>query len=272
MAQLTPVPNAPPLGAGPRLGDTIRSEVTKFRSLRSFFWSFLVAVVIVVGLGALFSFFASQRSPANNGPNDFFTLITASWHLGEFAFLVLGVMAVTNEYATGLVTNTYLATPKRLRVLLAKLISFTVIVLVIAELMSFVSFFIDHAILSAGGFEPILGISGHNVLRAVIGTGVEATLVGIMGMGLGALLRNTAAGIVGGVVVLLVLPAVIAIALPNSLEQPILKYWPTQAGGQIEVLIKGAHELTAGWGLADMTGFVVLLLLLGGWLISHQDA
>lgn len=272
----SPVPPQAPLagGAEPAFPDTYRSEMTKIRTLRSAFWSFFAAVLVVLGLGILISAIAGSNNNGINGPDDFFQIITGSWALGQFAFMVLGIMAVTNEYATGLISNTLLATPQRWRVLLAKVAAFVTVTFVLAELISFINFFIGHAILSADHFVPNNGITGPSVLRGVIGCGLEATLVGLMGMGIGSILKNTAGSIVSGVAILLVLPG-LAHILPTSVWHPILEYWPTEAGAQLLNLHKQSFSngpaLTAWWGSLDMTAFVVVLLVLGGWIMNRRD-
>jgi ABC-2 type transport system permease protein len=269
LAHAVQVPNAPVLPPAPTLGDTVRSELTKLRTLRSTFWSFLVAAVIVIGLGALVSVGVSS-SPGSG--TDAFNTTIASWVLGQFAFLVLGVLTISNEYSTGLVTNTFLATPRRPRVLVAKVCSFTAVTIVLAEIMAFANFAIEHSILSGtGGLLDNFGFGGPDVLRAVIGAGLYGTMVGLMGMGLGTLLRHTAGAIVAGVLILLVLPGV-ANALPNSWSQPILKYWPTEAGTRVALIFQKAHTLPAWWGAADMLAFIVVLLVVAGWFMNARDS
>lgn len=253
----------------PTLADTIKSELTKIRTLRSAFWSYVAAVVVVIGIEVLITSLARVSNP--NGPDGWYNIITGSWDLGQIAFMVLGIMAVTNEYSTGLVANTFLATPKRPRVLVAKVVSFTAVTLVIAEVMTFANFFIGHAILNARGWQPIMGIGGSQVLRAVIGTGIFATLIGLMGMGLGTLLRHTAGAIVAGIALLLVLPG-LAHTLPTNIWHSILEYWPTEAGSQFVMLHHRYYALTAWPGLAVLVAFVAALLLAGGWLLNRRDA
>lgn len=268
MAHVAQVPYAPPLAPAPGLVDTLRSELTKLRTLRATFWSFVAAVAIVLGLGALIAWGVSQHPQGTNA----FNAISASWGLGQLAFLVLGVMTMTNEYSSGLVTNTFLATPKRSHVLVAKAFGFTAVTLVVAEVMSFANFFIEHGILSSTSDLGLnFGISGPNVVRSLIGTGIYAALIGLMGMGLGTLLRHTAGAIVVGVAIMLVLPA-LATALPNSWSQPIGEYWPTEAGRRVYRLGQVPHTLTAWWGAADLLGFVVVLLIVAGWFMNKRDA
>jgi hypothetical protein len=260
----------PPGGEGPNFSDTFQSELTKMRTLRSAFWSYLSAIIVVLGLCVLVTSLA-DNTIGTNGPDDFYNLIGGSWSLGQIAFMVLGILAITNEYSTSLISNTFLATPKRPRVLAAKVASFVAVTLLVAEVMAFANFFIGYSILKGRHWEPILGIGGPHVLRAVIGTGLYATLIGLMGLGLGTVLRHTAGSIVAGIALLLVLPG-LAHTLPQNVWQSVLEYWPTEAGSQFVMLHKQSYALDPWWGLLVLVAFIIALLSLGGWLMNRRDA
>ena len=197
------------------------------------------------------------------------TIIQSGWGLGLLAFEVLGVLVVTNEYSSGLIAETLLATPRRLRVLLAKVVVFVVLVFVVAEVMSFVNFFVGHAVISAYQPFPNVALTDHNVLRAVVGEGIDAALVGLIGLAIGAILRHTAGAITASVAVLFVLPLVL-MALPTSWEQPVEEYWPTEAGSQLEQVTRQAHALTAWWGTGDLALFVLVLLVIAGYALVKR--
>ena len=164
-----------------------------------------------------------------------------------------------------------LATPKRLRLLSAKAAVFAVMAVVSGEVVSFVNFFVSRAIASGYALFPDPAIGDHNVLRAVIGMGLDAGLAGLMGLGLGTLLRSTAWSITTAVAITFVLPLIFSF-LPSSWSNPILEYWPTEAGSQLEEVNRQAHALTAWWGTGDLALFVFLLLALAGYLLVKRDA
>ncbi len=269
-AMTAPLPVA---GRGPEFSDTVRSEWTKMRTLRSTPITLAVTAFIVIGLSALITLavVANQNRPETSARRNPLSIIQSGWGLGSLAFEVLGVLMVTNEYSSGLIAETLLATPRRLRVLLAKVSVFVVLVFVVAEVMSFINFFVGHAIISAYAPFPNVALSDHNVLRAVIGNGILAVLVGLIGLSLGAILRHTAGAITASVAVLFVLPLVL-MALPTSWEQPVEEYWPTQAGSQLEEVTRQAHALTAWWGTGDLALFVLVLLVIAGYALVKRDA
>ena len=137
--------------------------------------------------------------------------------------------------------------------------------------MSFINFFVGRAVISAYPPFPNVALTDHNVLRAVIGQGLDAALVGLIGLAIGAILRHTAGAITASVAVLFVLPLVL-MALPTSWEQPVEEYWPTEAGSQLEQVTRQAHALTAWWGTGDLALFVLVLLVIAGYALVKRDA
>ncbi len=228
----------------PRPIDTLRGEWTKLRSVRSTPVTLAVIAILVVGLSGLITLaVVSNHRHGQRVVSDPVGILQSAWFLGLLAYMVLGVLVMTSEYSSGLIGPTLLATPKRLRVLSAKAIVFALTALVTGEVMSFVNFFVSHAIGSGYLLFPDPAIGDHNVLRAVIGMGLDAALAGLMGLALGALLRSTAWSITAGVAITFVLPLIFNF-LPSSWSNPLLEYWPTQAGSQLEEVNRQANALT----------------------------
>src|SRR6266576_4065397 len=122
-AVLTPAAPAP---AGvPALkvtqGRVLLSEFTKFRSLRSTMWTLLAAVVLMIGIGALFSAVtASQYHTFSAADRASFNPVTTSLNgviFAVVAFGVLGVLLMSGESSTGLLRSSLTAVPRRLPVL-----------------------------------------------------------------------------------------------------------------------------------------------------------
>ena len=126
-AVLTP---APPAAAGPRplkvtQGRVLHSEWTKFRSLRSTLYTLLVAVGLMIGIGALFSAVnASQYHTFSAAGKATFNPVSTSLTGTSFAvvaFGVLGVLLMSGEYSTGMIRASLTVVPRRLPVLWGKL-------------------------------------------------------------------------------------------------------------------------------------------------------
>lgn len=253
-------------------GDVVHAEWTKERTVPSTMWTVLAGSVVAIGLGALFSAvtahqYAKQASIRTNW--DPTGVSTGGLGLAQLAIVVLGVILITSEYSSRAIVTTLTAVPRRSRLLAAKAVVIAGLSFVIAEVLSFVTFFIGQALIS--GHAPTASLGQPGVLRALIGGGLYGALIGVLGLALGAILRNAAAAIAIMVAVLYVLPGVAA-ALPASIEHTVEKFWPTQAGQQVTNVVRGSHTLSPWEGFAVM-GFFVAIVLAGGFaLINRRDA
>ncbi|HUB71328.1 MAG TPA: ABC transporter permease [Acidimicrobiales bacterium] len=269
---MTFAPQRPVTQGPPTFANTLSSEWTKMRTLRSTFITVAVSAALVIGLSALITW-AAYGAPhhGQRAITDPVGVIQSGWLFGLLAFGVLGVLVVTNEYSSGMITSTLLVTPGRIRVLLAKVVVFSVVMFVAGEVMTFINFLVGHAVLSAfpAFYDP--GLGDNDVLRAVIGMGLDAVLVGLIGLSLGALFRNAAAAIAVAVGVLWIGPIVFSF-LPSSIQNPLNEYWPTEAGSQLEEVTRQSHALTAWWGTGDLVLFVLALLVVAGYALVKRDA
>jgi hypothetical protein len=251
----------------------LASEWTKLRSVRSTWWTVAATLGMMVGFGALLSWaFVSRYDRLGPGEiRDFDPTIHSlrGLFLAQLAIGVLGVLAITNEYATGMIRNTFGAVPQRSAVLAAKLIVFGAIALIVGEVGAFGAFFVGQAIL---GTKHIgVGIGDPEVLRAVLGAGFYLAGVGIMGLGLGALLRRTAGAISTLFGLVLVLP-ILAQALPSPWNADVTKLLPGGAGQAMIAIKHSSDSLTAGPGLALFCAYLAVIIVAAFIALERRDA
>ncbi len=252
----------------------LRSEWTKFRSLRSTIYTLLSAVVLSIGLGALFSAVTvSQFATFNPVERAQFNPISTSLNgtlFSQLAIGVLGVLLISGEYSTGMIRSSLTAVPRRLPVLWAKLGVFAAVVFAVSTITSFVSFFLGQALLGSQSLN--VSISAPGALRSVMGAALYVTVAGMIGLALGALLRNTAAGISTFVGAFFVIPPLTQL-LPSSWSSHFVQYLPSNAGG---VLYGGTQNLSnalAPWtGFGVLCGYAVILIGLAAWRLRRVDA
>jgi ABC-2 type transport system permease protein len=250
------------------------SEWTKFRSLRSTMWTLLTAVVLTIGIGALFSAVtANQYHTFSAADKASFNPITTSLNgilFSQLAIGVLGVLLISGEYSTGMIRSSLTAVPRRLPVLWAKLGVFATVAFAVMLATSFVSFFVGQALLSSHHLG--VSISAPNALRDVIGAALYVTVAGIIGMTLGALMRNTAAGISTMVALFFVLPPVAGL-LPSSWSSHFVQYLPSNAGGVLYGGASGlAHPLAPWTGFGLLCAYAAVLIGLAAWRLRRADA
>jgi ABC-2 type transport system permease protein len=251
----------------------LASETTKLRSVRSTVWTLVVAVVAVVGIGAIIT--AARVSRWNDLPLrerlslDPTTVSLRGVFLAQLAIGVLGVLVISSEYTTGMIRTTFAAVPRRPLVLFAKAVTFTVVAFVVSTVACFVAFFIGQSILSAK--HANVSITDPGVLRAVLGAGTYLTLVGLLGIGLGTLLRRTAGAIATLFGLVLVLPALTE-ALPSPWDTDVGKLLPINAGRALFAVRPSTDLLSPGQGFLVLLATVGVVLVLATAAIVRRDA
>jgi ABC-type transport system involved in multi-copper enzyme maturation permease subunit len=252
----------------------VHSEWMKFRSLRSTLYTLLAAVVLMIGIGALFSAVsASQYHTFSAADKATFSPISTSLTGISFAvvaFGVLGVLLMSGEYSTGMIRASLTAVPRRLPVLWGKLAVFAGMIFSISLVTSFVSFFIGQALLSSHHLN--VAITSPGALRSVIGAALYVTVAGMIGVALGALLRNTAAGISTFAAVFFVIPPLTGL-LPASISNHLSQYLPSNAGEALWGGTHGVQNVLSPWtGFAVLCGYAVVVIAAGAWRLRRADA
>jgi ABC-2 type transport system permease protein len=253
----------------------IHSEWTKFRSLRSTVITLAVAVFLTVAISLVFAL-VSGANYHSMSPIDRLTFNAASTSVNgalfaQLAFAVLGVLLMSGEYSTGMIQSSLTVVPRRLPVLWGKIVIFTAGAGVVALATSFIAFFVGQAIMSSHHIQ--VNLSSPGALRIVVGSALYVTLVGVMGIALGALLRSTAAGISALVGLLFVIPPILEL-LPQSWTNDFGKYLPGDAGQALWLFHPGpaVPRLSPWTGFVVMCVWVVVLIALSAYRLARRDA
>ena len=240
---------------GPRV---VLSEWTKFRSLRSTLYTLLMAVVFMVGLGALISAITANQ-PGGLEPGQ--SAISASLSgifFAQLAIGVLGVLLISGEYSTGMIRSSLTVVPRRLPVLWGKLAVFAGVVFLTMLVASFAAFFVGQALLSGPHLDASL--SDPNALRSVVGAALYVAVAGMTALALGALLRNTAAAITTFVAVFFVIPT-LTLLLPASLTDHFVQYLPSNLGGELTGGNSGIPHALGPWtGFGVLCGYAAIVI------------
>jgi len=241
-----------------------RMEWIKLRSLRSTWWVLALTVAGAVGIAVAVG--VNTEDAAADLTNN----ALAGISLGLLLVGVLGVLAMTGEHSSGMIRATLAAVPNRPLVLAAKAAVFGAVALAAGEAAAFIAFLAGGAALPAGVPAPTLGQPG--VLRAVVLGGAGYCLIGLLGVGLGAVIRHTPAAIavlVGGVYVLAHLVAGFATWimawLPIAIVANSLSVARPVGDGQVRFLSPWA-------GLGVLCLYAAAALGAGAFLLARRDA
>ena len=252
----------------------VRSEWTKLWSLRSTRWSLLAAFIAMAGLGPLVAAVQmarwTQLDPHERSGYTSLDPAVGGWHLAQLAIGVLGVLVISGEYSTGMIRSSLMAVPRRLPVLWAKIGVFAAVTFLLMLVATLISFYGVQAIVTQRHLQHSLGDPG--ALRVVIGTALFLTVLGVLCVALGALMRNTAGGIALFVFLLFVLPGITAI-LPASVADSISPYLPLNAGTTVaSVTFDNSHHLSSWGGFAVFAGYAALAVILAAIGLRRRDA
>ena len=250
-----------------------RSEWIKFRTVRSTRMGILITLALTLGIGALITFSIRSRWSTLDSVRKL-TFDSVSTSLGgtifaQFAVGVIGALFITSEYSSGSIRTTLAAVPNRVRLALSKLIVLVVSMLVVSEVVCFGAFLIGQAIYS--GVVPTASLSSGSVLRSVLLAGVYLTLLAVLGLALGLILRQSAACISVFTSLLLIVPLVIFF-LPQSWQSSISKYEPSSLGSAMmstSAPVQSFGAWTATWLL---TVYVVVVFSVGVTMLARRDA
>ncbi|MFF9477358.1 ABC transporter permease subunit [Streptomyces sp. NPDC014733] len=187
------------------LGHALASEWTKIRSVRSTLWTLGALFVLIFGIGTLTALaLGTQRFVDPKLGMAFFGVL-----LGTLCIIPLGVLVISSEYGTGMIRTTMTACPSRARVLGAKAIVFTALAFVITTITTTLVAVLTNGMVS--GPDPTSG----EWLRVTVGAGLYVSVLGLLALAVGSLLRHSA-GAISAMLGLVLLPMLLAVFMLGS--------------------------------------------------------
>lgn len=281
MAASTPVATTtlPPEGAGSghaNFGRLLLAEWTKLRSVRSTYWSLISLVIVFLFFSWLIPW-AVVHSWSQSAPSDkasvlqdpLAVVMNFGMLLGQLGVAVLGVLVTASEYSTGMIRSTLLASPHRTRMLAAKSVVFTLLVLVIGELVAFGSFAIGQLTLKN---LFTLHLNDGTNMRQVVGVGLYLGMLALFSLVIGSLIRHVAGAICAVIALVLVVGPLMQL-IPGKVGEYLYTYAPTNAGYAVfQSHLPDKFLITAWEGYAVFAAWTALLWVLAAWLLARRDA
>lgn len=253
-----------------------RSELLKFRSLRSNIWLIISAVAVIIGIGLIYGsavINSFTEMVANTPPEyrdnipDIDAMVYGIGGVGMgLANLLIGSIAVlyiSREYANGLIAATFINVPRRSAVYWAKFINITLFSFIVGAASAAVTYLlattlvIDSEVLEPLRFNP-------GVVMNWFGVGAAAVFVSWIGLGFGALFRSNAGGVIALVAAMFLLQIIVAIfAQFVDLVADVGKYIPSNLADVIVtygVSSDADINYTIAVTVLGLTAFAVTLL------------
>jgi ABC-2 type transport system permease protein len=250
----------------------IRAEFTKLATTRLLYG--MAAAMAAFGVLTVVAN-ATSAGQQGNPPlsaNSFPMLVAAPVRhtLLAGAALLLGILGMTGEFRHHTITQTFLVTPDRGRVVAAKLVAYPLAGIALALATLAVTAAVAAGWLAAKGITPSslldarLGRAlGHVLLGAVLAAG----LCGLVGVGVAALVRNQVAALVGTLVWVLVVEGL----LMSLLNAPSLGKWLPSAAAKAAITSPGGAQLSRWGGTLLLAAYALAFALVGTRLVVRRD-
>jgi ABC-2 type transport system permease protein len=259
----------------------LHAEWTKLRSLRSTTWSLVAAVALMLALGALVSATSQSDgcpSVSESSCDDVVLNSLGGVYLAQMAVATLAVLAIGTEYGTGMIRTTFGAMPRRRIVLAAKAAVVAAVVFVVGLAVSVVAFELGQQLLRDGGYTaengyPPVTLADGFALRAVVGCALYLAVLSVLSLGVGALLRSTAAALTAVFTLLWVPLIVVSLMGPDSgLE--VAKFTPMLGGLAVLDTVERADSVPIGpWaGLGVLCAYAGVAMVAALWAVTRRDA
>jgi ABC-type transport system involved in multi-copper enzyme maturation permease subunit len=244
-----------------RFIDTLAAEWTKLTSLRSTYITLALGIGLSLAATPLIGIAFGSRwdSMSASEQADFQPAAFAmfGYLFSQIIFAVLGVLVVASEYSSGQIRLSLAATPRRGRLLFAKLTILAVVTLVAGLATSFGMFFVGQMVFSAYD-APVASLTDDGALRAVLGVGAMLMIVPVLAACVAALLRSTPAAIT----------TVLAVTFaPQLLEELVPAWWQDNVlsllpGSAMENLMI-AHLVEENPAYGPVTAILIIV----AWLV-----
>ncbi len=266
-------------GPGPSFARVLRSEVIKFRTLLSTLILLGATIVVIVGVGALAAWGIGQALQSSAADPQRSAALAAQGDIAasapsagvSFAQLILGSLAVliiSSEFTTGMARSTFTAVPKRIPAFAAKLVVVVVSAFLVTALSLYLAGLIAVPILENYGHS--LDVSSGHYYRTLLINSVYVAAVAAIGLALGALIRNSAGGIMSLVGIFFVLPIALQI-IQGDFVKELRKFIPDSTLAPLTAAEHVPDTLEAWQAALVLGAWVVIPVALAGILLKKRD-
>ena len=255
----------------------LRAEFRKITTTRMLLGLTLGGLVLVVFYVTVIAFTAGATSSGQTAmhsladPGSVRAVYGVPFEIGYLIPLLMGVILVCAEYRHRAISSTFLATPRRQRVLVAKTIMALLIGLAMGVLLTALAAGLGAIIVAARGYPVLLTSNGIPRMLAlmVVGLGVWA----VFGLGFGALLKNQVAAILAAVGLVTLVQGLLTLFLRWVHLGTIAKILPSNASTAIVApSTSKAGELLPWWGgMLVLLAWGVAMALLGAVFTLRRD-
>jgi hypothetical protein len=274
-------------GTGLTFLRAVHAEWLKLTSLRSSYVILSIAFLGMIGVGLLSTFavigmasgFATIGGPEGTGQQGIVAefdvmargIPASGIAIAQFLIASLAVMQIGSEYGTRMISTTLTVVPRRITAILAKTLVIAGTSFVVGAAAALITYAVAQPLLETQGLSYALTADG--VIASILSTGAYLALIATLGLGIGALLRNSAGGIMATLGLLIVAPIVLAILSgQNELFMEISQFLPSAAGIEMVAIRTQPDALTQTQGGLVMLAWAAVALAGALVTVKRRDA
>jgi ABC-2 type transport system permease protein len=238
----------------------VRSELLKLRTTRTAL-ALIIGMVGLIVLVTLLNGLAADHAYFLERKNQFQLLANGS--IASAFAAILGVLSLTTEFRHGTVRPTFLASPARTRVLVAKLIAIAVFGLALGAVGIGLSYAIGTICMDARGVTSLLG--GSDIALVFAGAIAATVLWGVFGVAIGAVVRNQVGALVGLLIWSLFVESILFALVPSA-----GRFLPGQAASVL-TQIDTPHQLSVTAGVLVFLAYIAVAAVAGAMVTERRD-
>lgn len=243
----------------------LRSEWHKLWTLRSTWITLIVTSALTAAMGAGLG---AAYDGTGEGGMDTVVFVLLGTQFAQINLGVLGILATAGEYSTGQIRATMTAVPRRLPVLWSKAAVLAAIAFPLTLLTNFLTFPLAQSFLSGTDQSAALGDPG--VLRALVGNAGGLTLLAVLALGIGALVRSVPMAIGAFIGLIMIVPEVMAM-LPYEIVDDAVRYFPGRALETLTTAQPLPGTASPAAALLAMTLWTTATLTLAATVLRRRD-
>ncbi|MFE2985209.1 ABC transporter permease [Streptomyces sp. NPDC059262] len=242
----------------------LRSEWHKFWTLRSTWITLAVASALVLAVGITMG----STYDGDDSEIDTVVFVLLGTQLSQLCVAVLGILVTASEYSTGMIRASLTAVPRRVPVLWSKAGVFAAVAFTLGLLTNMVTFLVAQIWLSDG--DKATSLTDPGVLGALAGNAAGITLMSLIALGLGALLRSVPAAIGAFVGAVLILPEILG-TLPYDAVDSAVNHFPTRSAESLGSATHLAGAVSPAMGFLSLSLWAAAALTAAALLLKRRD-
>ncbi|GGN22339.1 ABC transporter permease subunit [Streptomyces fuscichromogenes] len=254
---------------------TLHAEWTKLRTAGDTGRLLLLTITLTVAVGCGTA--KAVKCPDTGCGQDPVKLALTGITVGQAVIAVLAVLAISNEYGTGMIRTTLTAVPNRLTVLAAKATVLTTVVLASGTAAVLASLLAGRCVLPGNGFTAAHGyapltLADGPTLRAAAGSVLYLALIALLALGTATAVRDAASAIATVLGLLYLFPILTQVVNNPHWQHRLQQISPMTAGLAVQATVHLRERPIGPWaGLGVLATWAATALMTGSLLLHARD-